>query len=114
MKDWYRKKYPTEGETDEEAEKKWKILIKIIQDCITEEKIPTAFSYGVLVIIPKDDKGGVRGIGLLETIHKLVSNIINLRIAKEVEFDEDVHGFRRKRGTHTAIGEKKIKMQMNA
>lgn len=37
-------------------------------------EIPKAFNYRVLVIIPKDDKGGVRGIGLLETIHKLIKS----------------------------------------
>jgi len=37
--------------------------VEIIQKCFREGEIPTAFSYGVLVIIPKDDYGGVRGIG---------------------------------------------------
>ena len=77
-------------------------------------EIPTAFKLGVLVIIPKDDKGGTRGIGLLETIHKLVSQVINLRMAKSINFCEEVHGFCRKRGTHTAIGETKISMQIAA
>ena len=64
-----------------------------------------------MVIIPKDDKGGVRGIGLLETIHKLISQIINMRMAGTIVFVDEVHGFRKKRGTFTAIGERKIGMQ---
>ena len=82
-----------------------------MKSCLGEGEIPEAFYYGVLVIIPKDDKGGVRGIGLLETIHKLVSQIINIRLAEAVEFVDEVHGFRKKRGTFTAIGERKIGMQ---
>ena len=68
----------------------------------------------MLVVIPKDDKCGVRGIGLLESIHKLVSQIINIRMGNTIEFCDDVHGFRRKRGCHTAIGETKLKMQIAA
>ena len=83
-----------------------------MQACITEGEIPSAFSYGILVIIPKDDKGGVRGIGLLESVHKVISQIINVRMANSIQFCEEVHGFRRHRGTHTAIGETKLKMQI--
>ena len=77
-----------------------------------EGDIPEAFSLGVLVIIPKDDKGGTRGIGLLEIIHKLISQIINMRMSKAITFCESVHGFRKKRGTYTAIGEAKLRTQM--
>ena len=54
----------------------------------------------------------MREIGLLETIHKLVSQIINLRMSSTISFSEEVHGYRKKRGTYTAIGEVKLKMQM--
>ena len=64
------------------------------------------------MIIPKDDQGGVRGIGLLEVIHKLISQIINLRMMRAIDFCEEVHGFRRRRGTFTAIGETKLDMQI--
>ena len=101
-------------EGDAEALKRWNQVVLLIKQCLVHGNIPDAFLYGVLVIIPKDDKGGVRGIGLLEAIHKLISQIINLRIAAAVKFDEDVHGFRRRRGTYTAIGERKLRMQMAA
>ena len=84
-----------------------------MQDCF-HGTIPTAFTVGVLVIIPKDDKGGVRGIGLLESIHKLISQIINIRMGNTIKFCEEVHGFRRRRGCFTAIGETKLKMQISA
>ena len=56
----------------------------------------------------------MRGIGLLETIHKLISQIINIHMSSAIKFHEDVHGFRRRRGTYTAIGETKLRMQIAA
>ena len=87
-------------------------IVELVQRCIAKRDVPRAFFYGILVIIPKDDQGGVRGIGLLEVIHKLISQIINLRMIRTINFCDEVHGFRRKRGTFTAIGETKIDMQV--
>ena len=115
LKLWYRLAHPEKGSdppTDSAIER-WNSIVKIVQDCFNGI-IPTAFTVGVLVIIPKDDKGGVRGIGLLESIHKLISQIINIRMGNTIDFCEEVHGFRRRRGCHTAIGETKIKMQIAA
>ena len=115
LKLWYRLAHPEdEGEAPAPSDsERWEAIVKIIQDCF-RGIIPTAFTVGVLVIIPKDDKGGVRGIGLLESIHKVVSQIINIRMGDTINFCEEVHGFRRKRGCHTAIGETKLKMQIAA
>ena len=112
IKVWYEDAYPEEGEGNEEAMCKWKKVVNLVQKCIGEGVIPQAFEYGILVIIPKDDTGGVRGIGLLESIHKLISQVINLRMATSIQFCEEVHGFRKQRGTFTAIGETKIRTQM--
>ena len=70
----------------------WKKVVELVQLCLMGE-IPKAHNLGVLVIIPKDDVGGVRGIGLLEVTHKLVSCVINMRIQEAVSFCEEVHGF---------------------
>ena len=115
LKLWYRAAHPeNEDSTTNPVDRdRWNSVIKIVQDCF-KGIIPTAFTIGVLVIIPKDDKGGVRGIGLLETIHKLVSQIINIRMGNTIKFCEEVHGFRRKRGCFTAIGETKLQMQIAA
>ena len=73
MKSWFHlANSKKEGEQDEAAKEIWKKLVEVVQLCFKGE-IPKAHTLGVLVIIPKDDKGGVRGIGLLEAIHKLVS-----------------------------------------
>ena len=77
LKGWYRLAHPEDEKVlDKKAERNWNLIIKIIQKCFEEGKFPDAFKYGVLVLIPKDDMGGVRGIGLLETLHKLMSSII--------------------------------------
>ena len=68
----------------------------------------------MLVATPKDDIGGKRGLGSLETLHKLNSELINFRMTNAINFCQDVHGFRRRRGTFTAIGEVKLRMQMAA
>ena len=112
LKGWYRLAHPEDEKMlDEKAERNWNLIIKIIQKCFEEGKFPDAFKYGVLVLIPKDDMGGVRGIGLLETLHKLMSSIINIRLTKSIQFCEEIHGFRRGRGCYTAIGEAKLKIQ---
>ena len=93
LKTWYRLAHPETEDTVATSDlERWKTIVKIIQDCFNGIT-PTAFTIGVLVIIPKDDKGGVRGIGLLESIHKLVSQIINICMSNTIDFCEEVHGF---------------------
>ena len=112
LKEWYKLSHPEDEKVvDKRAERNWSLIIKITQKCFNEGKFPDAFRYGVLVLIPKDEFGGVRGIGLLETLHKLISSIINMRLTKSIKFCEGIHGFRRGRGCYTAIGEAKLKIQ---
>ena len=87
-------------------------IVEIVRRSFELGDMPRAFFNGTLVIMPKDDVGGKRGLGLLETLHKLNSQITNLRMANAIIFSQDVHGFRRQRGTFTAIGEAKLRMQM--
>jgi len=77
IKSWYVNAFPKRGQPLESAIRCWKKFVDLVQYCF-QGKIPSAFNYGILVIIPKDDVGGIRGIGLLETVHKLISQIINL------------------------------------
>ena len=74
--------------------------------------MPDAFKLGILVLTPKEDKGAVRGIGLLDVIHKIISQIINLQMNEKIKFCELVHGFCKNRGTYTAISEAKIHTQI--
>ena len=110
LKSWCRE--ANQEKPNEEAKEIWEKIVKLVKRCIATGDIPKAFSHRTLVIIPKDDKGGVRGIGLLEVTHKLISQIINLRIMNAVSFCKEVHGFRRRQGTFTAIREAKLRMQI--
>ena len=92
IKAWWKLSHAKKGEPDLYCLKLWEKVVELIQKC-WEGEIPKAFSLGVLVIIPKDDKGGVRGIGLLEAIHKIISQIINIRLGDTIVFCEEVHGF---------------------
>lgn len=63
-------------------------------------------------MIPKAS-GGVRGIGLLETIWKVISIIINMRITKSIRFHKSLHGFRANHGTGTAILEARLNLDVS-
>ena len=114
LKEWYVLSHPNEDSEippDEDALIKWNKLVLLINKCLTEGDIPEAFTLGILVLIPKNSEGEVRGIGLLDVIHKLISSIINRRLSETISFCDAVHGFRRRRGCFTAIGETKMKIQ---
>ena len=113
LKEWYTDTYPDRNDVkpDPECVRCWALFAEIDRKCFKSGTPPLAFLYGMLVIITKDDKGGVCGIGLLEAIHKLILAVINLRILTSVEFCAAVHGFWRQRGCFTAIGKTKLRMQ---
>jgi hypothetical protein len=71
----------------------WEKVLQLIQLTFTEGDIPVSFSYGVLVLIPKPDNQGFRGIALLETIYKIISMIIHIRLTSSINLHEAVHGF---------------------
>ena len=84
----------------------------MVQMAFEEGKIPMAFKRGILKLIPKPGSKGLRGIALLESIYKLLSMIIHIRLMDTVDFHDSVHGFRRHRGTSTAIINLKLQMQL--
>jgi hypothetical protein len=91
----------------------WAMITKLIQMAFIGEDIPSAFFVGILVLLPKPD-GDFRGIALLEVIYKLISSIINQRLAKglNTKLHDAIHGFRSGRGTGTATIEAKLLMQL--
>ena len=90
----------------------WNRVLELVELAFTGEPLPTAFGVGILVLIPKGVPDQYRGIALLEVIYKLVSAIINRRLADKIVFHQAVHGFCRSRGTGTAIIEAKLRMQL--
>ena len=114
LKEWYTLSHPpqeAEVPPDKEAMENWNKVVLIIQQSIRDGNIPEAFFLGILVLIPKNTLGDVRGIGLLDAIHKLISTIINIRLSNTISFHDSIHGFRKGRGCFTAIGETKLSMQ---
>jgi hypothetical protein len=74
-------------------------------------QIPEEMTWSILVLIPKAS-GGTRGIGLLDTLWKVCSSIINRRLQESISLHESLHGFQKGRGTGTACLEAKLQMQL--
>jgi hypothetical protein len=90
----------------------WGKVLSLVRMAFIGADIPSAFCNGILVLIPKGVPDEYRGIALLEVIYKLISSIINRRLACSVKFHDSIHGFRAGRGTGTAILEAKLLMQL--
>jgi len=114
LKDWHFNARPEDPEEipDPLAVTIWEKVLEIVKLAFVDGVVPQAFTHGILVLIPKDKPNVFRGIALLEVIYKLISSIINRRIGSKIEFDDAVHGFRKGRGTSTAIMEVKLLAQM--
>ena len=67
-------------------------LVEVNKECLVAN-LPENFNCYVLVIIPKDNKRRVRGIRLLETIHKIISQIIYLMLGETIAFCWEEHKF---------------------
>ena len=50
LKEWYNLSHPEDKDmSNKKAERNWKIIVKIVQNCFKERKFPDAFKYSVLV-----------------------------------------------------------------
>ena len=105
-----------EGATKENEQRthvdEWNMVVKLVKMAFSGDDIPSSFCNRILVLIPKNTSGEYRGIALLETIYKLVSSIINQRLIRGIQWHDSVHGFRKGRGTTTAIIEAKLQMEL--
>lgn len=97
---------------DPEKVKAWNKVLELVEICFTGAPLPRTFGIGILVLIPKGVPDQYRGIALLEVVYKLVSSIINTRLAEKIAFHRAVHGFCRGRGTGTATILAKLRMQL--
>ena len=82
LKEWWRKARPPLDEEgnplyppEEEYVSLWETVVGIIQTAFETGDIPTAFTEGTLVLIPKNKKGQYRGIALLDCVYKFLSCI---------------------------------------
>ena len=90
----------------------WNEFVLLVQDCFDGKPLPQEFSYEILCLLPKNERGKYRGIVLLEVAYKVLSRIIHLRMEDKIDFHPAIHGFRHKRGTGTCILEAKLRMQL--
>ena len=67
--------------------------------------------WTTMVLILKG-KGAYRVIGLVETIWKVCTSIVNIRLQSSIVLHDILHGFRHGRGTGTAIIEDKLDQQL--
>lgn len=89
-----------------------KYLLYILNHSLTAGYFPTAFKTATMIFIPKPGKSphtiqNYRPISLLDIQAKIFDKIINNRITEHLEEHNHTnpkqHGFRKYRGTHTAI-----------
>jgi Reverse transcriptase (RNA-dependent DNA polymerase) len=85
----------------------WDKFCHLVSYCFETSELPQSACFSTLVLIPKSD-GGVRGIGLLESMWKVISMIIKERMSRTIHFNDTLHGFRPGRGTGTAIFEARL------
>jgi Reverse transcriptase (RNA-dependent DNA polymerase) len=89
---------------------RWDALVELVQHCYSSGILPQEATWMTIVLLPKAD-GGVRGIGLVEALWKLLATLINARLSS-IRLHDSLHGFRAGRGTGTAIIEAKLFQQL--
>ena len=98
-------------------EESFALIRDVIHEMWTTCKCPLEFLVGRLKILPKKgdlhDLNNWRGIMLLESLAKVVSIILDIRLQSvvAVEGHEDQNGFRPERGTRDGIFSLKIALQ---
>jgi hypothetical protein len=95
LKAWRAEAFPREGGV--EIRDNWAPLAELVQHVFRTGEIPTAMSYAVCVLLPKAD-GGVRGLGLLEVVWKVIASILAERMNSTIKWHDRIHGFRAERG----------------
>jgi Reverse transcriptase (RNA-dependent DNA polymerase) len=75
-------------------------------------EIPTELTWTILVLIPKGDGTQTRGIGLNETLWKILEAIVDTRVKAAVVFHDILQGFIHRRGTGTVILEAKLAQEL--
>jgi hypothetical protein len=98
---------------NEEDRLGWEQTCNTIRQLFETGCIPQEMTWSILILIPKAS-GGTRGNGLLETIWKVCSSIINRCLQEAIPFHEALlHGFRPgQHGTGTASLDAKLRMQL--
>ena len=86
-------------------------VVSVIQVEFGKGYIPETLMCTTMVMIQKG-KGEYKGIGLVETIWKVCTSIVNSRLQSSIVLHDALHGFRHGRGTWAAIMEAKLEQQL--
>ena len=86
-------------------------LVELVQHMWRTGETSQELGWKILVLIPKETTN-TRGIGLLETLWKVVEALINTRLRVRLQMHDVLHGFRNGRGTGMDIMELKISQEL--
>ena len=89
----------------------WGKVVGVTQVAFQEGYIPEALMWKTLVLIPKGG-GEYIGIGLVDTIWKFCTSIVNSRTQSSIVLHDVLHSFQHERGSVTEIMEAKIEQQL--
>ena len=64
------------------------VLVNLVVYIWPTGELPTGLSWAILMVLPKPEDGGTRGIGLLEALWKLVATIIDGRLKTLIAFHD--------------------------
>jgi hypothetical protein len=101
FKEWYYQAYPTTKTAPDRT--RWELLLQMVHHIWNTGEIPTELTWTILVLIPKGDGTQTRGIGLNETLWKILEAIVDTRVKADVVFHDILRGFIHRGGTGTAI-----------
>ena len=91
----------TDGEEGGSTDTNWERLVDLVQTAFREGRMAEEATWQAVVMIPKGKKD-YRGIGLVEVMWKVVSEVLNFRLIDSITYHDFLHGFRADRGTGTA------------
>ena len=91
--------------------KTWDKVVSVIQVAFQEGYITEALMWTTMALITKG-KGEYIGIGLVDTIWKVCTSIINIRLQSFIVLHDVLHGFIQGMGAGTAIIEAKTEQQL--
>ena len=89
----------------------WDKVVSVTKIAFWKGYIPEALMWTTMVLIPKGG-GEYRVIGLVETIYKVCTSIVNSRLQSSIVIHDLLHSFRQGRGTGTEIMEAKMEQQL--
>ena len=85
----------------------WTKVIKLVSNIFALKTLPQRLTHSTLVLIPKGKGPECRGIGLVESLWKIVGKIMTHRMGA-LDLQPSVHGFRPRKGTGTVTLEVKL------